>query len=135
MTYDVPVELEKDSEGASWSEVCGKGEIAIEDAPAGVTLVDGKITIDGTFKGLEAGSHSFTIVQKTANGAIKKTGVTFQVNCSIVSYDKSAASEQIRKYVEYKGFGSVQEVPFSFDAVPERCGDNKKYTVTVNGEE
>lgn len=135
LTYDVPAELKKDSEGASWSQVCGKASIAIEGAPAGVSLLNGQITIDGTFKGLEAGQHTFTIVQKTDNGAIKKTPVTFVVNCSIISYDKTAASEQIKDNVYYNSLGSVEEVMFSFVAVPERCGNDKKYVVTVNGQE
>jgi len=133
LTYDVPTSLNKDSEGKSWSDICGKATVSIENAPKGITVNDsGVVTIDGTNPELFAGTYTFTVIQKLHSGEEKRTQVSFVVNCELISYDKTVLSEHI-KDIDYDNLGQSVEVPFSFIAFPTRCGGNAVHTITVAG--
>jgi len=58
LTYDLPVQANNSPYAA-----CGTASVSLKEKLGGVTIVNGKLTIDGKYKGLEPGEHTFVIVQ------------------------------------------------------------------------
>jgi hypothetical protein len=119
------LELNTDSEGASWSEHCGTAEWSVENAPDGVYIdEDGLLMFDAA-----PGEYTITIVRTNDLVGEQRDDFTFQISCSLSAFETYEPSELGDIYIDNE---STHQVSFSFQALPEACSLSKNYEVSVD---
>jgi len=109
-TYDPTpyMTLYEDTEGNSWSDVCGTATMSLEDAPDGVTVdADGNIVFDAPLPG----DYTMTIVRSNDQVGEHRTEFTFTVNCNINVFETYEPTELGDIYIDD---AATHQVSFSF---------------------
>jgi sugar lactone lactonase YvrE len=99
--------LYEDTEGNSWSDVCGTATMSLEDAPDGVVVdADGNIVFDAL-----PGDYTMTIVRSNDQVGEQRTEFSFTVNCALNLFETYQPTELGDIYIDD---AATHQVSFSF---------------------